>query len=156
MTDTNVSYLEMAEDDATVLLQAYKTLVKHGTDSVRSAWRFGQTCDSFSDAYTKKQLALTLSLSVSTIARYLRLYHAYQRPELAVRAAEALETYNIDLIAQLQDQLMPVEHRSLSGRHFRFHCTSCGSREVHRFEVDDDGTLLEPRDLAEAMRETAS
>lgn len=123
------------------LSMAYRSLVKAGSDSVRAAWRFGQTIDSFSDAYERAELADALGLSVSTIYRYSRFYHAYQRPELALAASEQLETYNIDVLWDLQNQLHPIEHgRPLAGRHWRYVCRSCGSDEVGRDELDETET----------------
>ena len=136
---------------ARVLRLAYQGLVKAGNDSVRAAWRFGQALDSFTDAYTQLQLAGALGLSVSTLARYLRLYRAYQRAELALEAAEELETYNIDVITQLQNMLHPVEHgRPLAGRHFRYFCRACRSHDVARVEVDEEGNPVGEAVLQEA------
>jgi transcriptional regulator with XRE-family HTH domain len=117
---------------------AYKSLVKAGNDSVRAAWRFGQTLDSFSDSYRQTELADAMGLSVSTLQRYLRLYRSYQRLELALEASDQLETYNIDTIVELHDQLNPVHHRPLAGRRFRFSCRACGSHEVKREEITED------------------
>lgn len=126
-----------------VLRLAYRGLVKAGNDSVRAAWRFGQALDSFTDSYTQLQLADAMGLSVSTLARYLRLYRAYQRVELALEASAQLETYNIDTITELQNQLHPVEHgRPLAGRHWRFTCRSCQGHDVGREEIDADGNLV--------------
>jgi hypothetical protein len=122
---------------ASLLAQAYKSLVKAGNDSVRSAWRFGQTIDSFTDDYTMAQLADAMDLSTGTLHRYARLYRAYQRPELALRASEQLETFNIDIIWQLQNQLSPVEHgRPMAGRRYRYTCNHCHSTDVGRIEID--------------------
>jgi transposase-like protein len=102
---------------------SYDSLVRAGHDSVRSAWRFGQTIDSFSDAYTMKELAETVGLSAGTLYRYHRLFAAYQRPELAIAASEQLETYNI-------------EHaRPRAGRRFRYRCHHCKSTDVGREEI---------------------
>jgi hypothetical protein len=115
---------------------SYDSLVRAGHDSVRSAWRFGQTIDSFSDAYTMKELAETVGLSAGTLYRYHRLFAAYQRPELAIAASEQLETYNIDIIWQLQSQLAPIEHaRPMAGRRFRYRCHHCKSTDVGREEI---------------------
>ncbi len=123
---------------------AYKSLVKAGNDSVRAAWRFGQTIDSFTDAYKQSDLADAMGLSVSTLHRYRRFYHAYQRPELALEASEQLETYNIDTLWELQTQLHPVEHaRPLAGRHFRYRCHHCQSTDVGREEVPEDDAKAE-------------
>lgn len=122
---------------------SYGALVKAGEDSVRVAWRFGQCVDSFTDIYTLAQLADALHLSTGTLYRYRRLYGAYQRPEHAVEAARQLETYNIDTIWKLQDDLHPVPHgRALTGRHWRFRCHNCQSTDVHRDEIDADGNLI--------------
>ena len=118
---------------------SYKSLVKSGNDSVRAAWRFGQTLDSFSDSYTQLQIADAMELNVSTIARYLRLFRAYQRPELALAASQELETYNIDTITELQTALGPIEHgRPMAGRRFRYRCQHCKSTEIHREEIPED------------------
>ena len=125
------------------LQRAYRGLVKAGNDSVRAAWRFGQCLDSFTDSYMQLQLADAMDLSVSTISRYLRFYRAYQRVEQALEASAQLETYNIDTLVEFQDQLAPVEHgRPLAGRHYRYVCRRCQSRDVGRFEVDGNGNLL--------------
>lgn len=127
-----------AVDAGTVhaLQASYRSLVKAGNDSVRSAWRFGQCIDSFSDTYTKAQLAEAMDLSVGTLHRYHRLFAAYQRPELAVQASEQLETFNIDIIWQLHDQLHPVAHgRPMAGRRYRYRCGACHSTEVVREEL---------------------
>lgn len=119
------------------LRMSYGKLVKAGNDSVRAAWRFGQNIDSHSDAYTQLQLADAMELSVSTLARYLRLYRAYERPELAVEASAQLETYNIDTLTELAGQLSPVEHaRPLAGRKFRYRCQHCQSLDVGREEYE--------------------
>jgi hypothetical protein len=120
------------------LQDSYRCLVKAGGDSVRMAWRFGQCLDSQTDTYTGLQIADAMELSVGTIRRYLRLYRSYQRPELAIQASEQLETYNIDLIIELQDQLGPVEHRTTAGRRFRYRCGHCHSLDVAREEYDPD------------------
>ena len=107
MTDVTTSRIVDAKT-ARALSMAYKSLVKAGNDSVRAAWRFGQTIDSFSDSYKQYELADAMGLSVSTLHRYRRLYLAYQRPELALKASEELESFNIDVIYELQNQLNPV------------------------------------------------
>ena len=130
-----------AVDAGTVkaLSLSYKSLVKAGNDSVRSAWRFGQTVDSFTDAYTLAQLADAMGLSAGTLYRYARLYRAYQRVELAIAASEQLETFNIDIIWQLQNQLGPIEHgRPMAGRRYRYTCNHCHSTDVARVEIDPD------------------
>jgi hypothetical protein len=131
-----------------LLTRAYRSLVKAGNDSVRMAWRFGQTIDSFTDAYTMAQLADAMELSVGTLNRYARLYRAYQRVELALEASAQLETFNIDLIFQLQNQLKPVEHgRPMAGRRYVYTCRSCHSHDVGRQEIDPEtGLVLELED----------
>lgn len=125
------------------LQTAYRSLVKAGKDSVRMAWRFGQALDSKADDWTRAELADALDLSVATIYRYTRFYAAYQRPELAVAASDQLETYNIDTLWRLQNDLMPVQHgRPLAGRHFRYVCRHCGHHEVGREEIDENGELV--------------
>jgi hypothetical protein len=134
-----------AVDAGTVrsLQASYKLLVKAGEGSVRSAWRFGQCIDSFMDAYTKAQLADAMGLSVGTLGRYHRLFVAYQRPELAVEASEQLETFNIDIIWELHDQLHPVKHgRPMAGRRYRYRCGHCQSTDVHREEMSADEAAL--------------
>jgi hypothetical protein len=122
---------------------AYSQLVKAGNDSVRAAWRFGQCLDSLSDAYTRAELAEAMGLSGGTLYRYHRFFAAYQRPELAEQAAAQLETFNIDLLWQLHDDLRPVEHgRSLAGRRFRYRCNHCHSTDVLREEYEPDDELV--------------
>lgn len=131
---------------------SYRGLVKAGQDSVRAAWRFGQCVDSFTDIYTMLQLADAMKLSDATLYRYRRLYLAYQRPELALEAAQELETFNIDTIWQLQRDLHPVKHgRPLRGRHWRNTCHSCGGRDIDRIEVDADGNPVVTDEALEAM-----
>lgn len=127
-----------------MLNDAYHALVKAGKDSVRAAWRFGQCLDSATDRYYLKELAEVVGVSAGTVSRYLRFYRAYQRPELAIKASEQLESANIDLIWGMQMNLMPqpVEHRSLAGRKFRYTCHNCHSNDIGRIEVDPD--TLEP------------
>jgi hypothetical protein len=121
-----------------ILEQAYRALVKAGNDSVRAAWRFGQTVDSFTDDWTMGELAELMDLSSGTLYRYARLYRAYQRPELAVAASRQLETYNIDLIWALQNELKPVEHgRPMTGRRYRYTCNTCHSHDVGRVELTE-------------------
>jgi len=118
---------------------SYGQLVKAGNDSVRASWRFGQCLDSFTDAYTVLDIANAMELSVSTIGRYLRFYRAYQRPELAEKAADQLETYNVDLLIELQNMLSPVQHaRPLAGRRFRYRCQHCQSLDVNREEYEPE------------------
>jgi transcriptional regulator with XRE-family HTH domain len=141
----------VAADDAAFLKEHYTGLVKWGEGSVRAAWRFGQALDSRTDLYTRKQLAEAVGVTPGTVTRYLRLYYAYQRPELAEEAARALETYNIDTITALRDDLAPIEHgRPMAGRRFRYRCTHCGGHEVRREEYDPDAAdqpsdVLAPR-----------
>jgi hypothetical protein len=124
---------------AATLEESYSALVKSGRDSVRAAWRFGQCCDSFTDDFTVKEQAEALDLSSGTIARYLRFYRAFQRPELAVEASTRLETYNIDLITEMAGSLKPVEHgRPLAGRRYRYRCHHCDSIDVAREEIPAD------------------
>jgi hypothetical protein len=123
---------------------SYATVVSSNRDSVRASWRFGQRLDSYSDQYSRAQLADAVQLSVSTIQRYLRLYRAYQRPELAEQAAQQLETFNIDLITELQNQLGPIGHaRPAGGRRYRYRCHHCQSTEVGREEITDPAELAE-------------
>jgi hypothetical protein len=129
---------------AATLEQAYSALVKSGRDSVRAAWRFGQCCDSFTDDFTVKEQAEALGLSPGTIARYLRFYRAFQRPELAVQASTRLETYNIDLIIELAGTLGPVDHaRPMAGRRFRYRCQHCHSTDVGREEITAEAELAD-------------
>jgi hypothetical protein len=138
MTSTTTTTTPRDEGVKTMLEQAYAALVKAGNDSVRAAWRFGQTIDSFTDDWTMTELAELLDVSTGTLNRYARLYRAYQRPELAVAASRQLETYNIDLIWQLQNDLRPVEHgRPMAGRRYRYTCRSCHSTDVGRVELTD-------------------
>lgn len=138
-TTTTSSRRGLDAGAAEALRLAYQSLVKAGNDSVRAAWRFGQTIDSLSDTYTRAQIADAIGISTGTVYRYVRLYAAYQRPELAIAASEQLETYNIDLIVELAAQLKPVPHgRPMAGRHFRYRCTSCGSTEIKREETEED------------------
>ena len=132
------------------LNDSYSHLTKAGEDSVIAGYKFGQCVDSFSHLYTMAQLADSMNLSAGTLYRYTRLYLAYQRVELAVQAARQLETYNIDLIWRLQNDLHPVVHgRSLRGRHWRSKCHHCGSDDVGRIEVDKDGhPLVSDEELA--------
>jgi hypothetical protein len=141
-----------AVDAGTVqaLQLAYGQLVRAGNDSVRAAWRFGQTIDSFQDGYTMRQLAQAMGRSVGTLNRYHRLFAAYQRPELAVQASEVLQTYNIDLVWGLQNQMMPVEHRTTLGRRYRYRCHHCQSLEVQREEITDPTELAELDSQAKA------
>ena len=105
---------------------------------MRAAWRFGQTIDSFTDDWTMGELAELLDLSSGTLYRYARLYRAYQRPEAAVAASRQLETYNIDLIWALQNDLKPVEHgRPMQGRRYRYVCHHCQSNDVGRVELTE-------------------
>lgn len=125
------------------LTASYRSLVKAGQGSVRSAWRFGQCVDSFSEAYTLAQLADSMGLSSGTLYRYHRLFAAYQRPELAVQASEQLQTFNIDIIWRLHDDLHPVEHaRPMAGRRYRYRCHSCQSTDVGREELAPDEAEL--------------
>jgi hypothetical protein len=133
---------------------SYAQLVRAGEGSVRAAWRFGQTIDSLTDAYTKGQLAEAIGLSTGTLNRYHRLFGVYQRPELAVEASERLQTYNIDLIWALQAQLMPIEHgRPLAGRRYRLRCHHCQSTDVGREEVTDPAEIAALDAPARAMAE---
>jgi hypothetical protein len=135
------------------LRMSYSEVGRANNNSVRAAWRFGQCIDSFLDAYTMGQLADALRLSKGTLGRYHRLYGAYQRPELAVEASEQLQTYNIDLIFQLQNMLTPVEHaRPYAGRRYRYRCNHCYSEDVAREEFDPaTGATLDPA-TGEPMR----
>jgi len=135
---------------ARLLRRSYANLVKAGHNSVRAAWRFGQTLDSFSDkhtGYTQLQLAEATGLSTGTIYKYRRFYGLYQSVDLAVQASEELETYDIGVLIELHGQLHPVEHgRPLAGRHYRYVCRACQSHDVGRVEIDEDGNLIENED----------
>ena len=138
---------------ARTLELSYKQLVRAGEGSVRAAWRFGQTIDSLTEAYTKLQLAEAIGISSGTLNRYHRLFGVYQRPELAVEASERLQTYNIDLIWALQAQMMPIEHRPLAGRRYRYRCQTCHGTDVGREEVTDPAEIAELDAPARAMAE---
>ena len=148
MTTQTISQMDAASVE--LLRKSYRSLVRYGQGSVRSSWRFGQTIDSLSDAYTRPQIAEAVGVSTSTIYRYTRLFFAYQRPELAVEASERLETFNIDIISEMAGQLGPVEHgRPMAGRRFRYRCTGCGGHDIKREEItDDDEPPAEPEQLA--------
>ena len=138
MTTTTTGRIVDAQTER-ALRMAYKSLVKSGNDSVRAAWRFGQVIDGFTDSYKQADLADALGLSVSTLHRYRRLYLAYQRPELALKASEELESFNIDVIYELQNQLHPVRHgRPMAGRRFRYRCQHCSHTEITREEYDPE------------------
>jgi hypothetical protein len=135
----------VAAEDVAFLKDHYSGLMKWGKGSVRAAWRFGQALDSRTDLYTRRQLADAVGVTPGTVTRYLRLYHAYQRPELAEEASVALETFNIDTITELHDQLVPVERgRSLAGRRWRLTCAHCRSTEIHREEITDEEEAATP------------
>jgi transcriptional regulator with XRE-family HTH domain len=138
---------------ANLLRKSYANLVKAGHNSVRAAWRFGQTLDSFSDrhtGYTQLQLAEATGLSTGTIYKYRRFHGLYQTPELAVQASGELETYDIGALIELRNQLAPVPHgRPLAGRHWRYRCGKCQSHEVIREEIDADGNLVAAGDELE-------
>ena len=128
------------------LTSSYAGLTKAGEDSVRAAWRFGQCVASFTDpqiGYRMHELADAMDLSSGTLYRYLRLFQAYQRPELAIQASRELETYNIDLLWRLKDDHYPVPHgKPLRGRHWQNKCRTCGGHDVGRIEVDASGNPL--------------
>jgi transcriptional regulator with XRE-family HTH domain len=146
----------VSDAEARILRRAYRGLVKAGNDSVRAAWRFGQTLDSLTDNHTQLQLADAMGLSVSTIARYLRLYRAYQRVEQALEASAQLETYNIDTITELQNMLHPVEHgRPLAGRHWLSVCRTCHGVDIARVEISEDGQPVEDEDEDELAISTS-
>lgn len=135
---------EVRDRDARLLRAAKQGLVKAGNNSVRAAWRFGQALDSFTDRYDQGQLARSVGLSVGTVYKYRKFYGLYQRPELAVRASEELETFDVGLLIRLAGESAPVEHgRPLAGRHWQYTCTRCHSTEVRRVEVDDGGNLTD-------------
>src|SRR5215831_5706232 len=121
---------------------SYSQVKGIGIDSVRMSWRFGQNIDSHRDTYTMKQLAECMDLSVGTLHRYLALYQAYQRPELAVEASQQLQTYDIGIISGLKDQRPPGQ--GLAGRRFRYQCRHCHSTDITRLELNEDGQPLEP------------
>lgn len=142
-TTTRLSLVGRIVDDEAgrELRDSYATVVSSNRDSVRASWRFGQRLDSYTDQYTRAQLAVAVNLSTGTVQRYLRLYRAYQRPELAEDAARLLETFNIDLIVELQNS-RPVDHaRPTGGRRYRYRCTSCHSVQVAREEITDAAEL---------------
>ena len=129
----------MVDGEATrELRESYATVTASNRDSVRASWRFGQRLDSYSDQYTRAQLADAVNLSTGTVQRYLRLYRTYQRPELAEDAARQLETFNIDLIVEMS---RPVHGRQMGGRRFRYRCTSCHGVEITREEITDPAEL---------------
>jgi predicted transcriptional regulator len=134
------------------LKDAYSQLVKAGDDSVRAAWRFGQRLDSYSDQFTQKVIASLLGLSTTTIRKYTRLYNAYQRPELAQRASELLETYDVGILTELVNDLDrgPVEHSTNAGRRYRYRCSHCQSVDVKREEITDPDELAALQAKAEA------
>jgi hypothetical protein len=144
MTTTQHLHLvgrEVDQEAGRELRELYGVVVSSNRDSVRASWRFGQRLDSYSDDYTRAELAIAVGLSVSTVQKYLRLYRAYQRPELAQQAAEQLETFNIQLIIDLQDR-RPVAHgRPLGGRRYRYRCAHCSGVEIHREEITDPAEL---------------
>lgn len=125
------------------LRQSYGQLVKAGGNSVRAAWRFGQTINTRLTRYTMAELAASMGRSPGTLNRYHRLFSVYQRAEAAVEASVALETANIDLIYALQSHMMPVEHRSLVGRRWRSRCQTCQSTDVRKEEITDPAELAE-------------
>lgn len=143
MTTTNLRLVGRTVDGEATreLRESYATVVASNRDSVRQSWRFGQRLDSYSDQYTRAQLADAVNLSVGTVQKYLRLYRTYQRPELAEQAAKQLETFNVTLLIELHNQ-RPVDHaRPLGGRRFRYRCTSCHSVQVAREEITDAAEL---------------
>lgn len=133
------------------LSASYQELRRYGTDSVRAAWNFGQLLDHFLapiTGYTQGMLAQALGISVGTVKRYLKLYEAYQRADLAVDASKALQTYDVGIITALRDDLRPVEHaRPYAGRRYQYRCNSCHGTDVAREELDPE--TLQP--LAEAV-----
>jgi transcriptional regulator with XRE-family HTH domain len=127
-----------AEDMIAELTEKHSSLVKWGYGSIHAAWEFGDSLNKFFYAFrTKKAYAEALGVTPSTITRYMNLRDAYQRPELAQRAADILGTYDVGLITNLVDHLDagPVGRSSLLGRRFRHRCASCGSTEVKREEI---------------------
>jgi transcriptional regulator with XRE-family HTH domain len=132
---------------ARLLRRSYANLVKAGHNSVRAAWRFGQTLDSLSDkhtGYTQAQLAEATGISTGTIYKYRKFYGLYQTPELAVQASEELETYDVGILIALFGQTAPPEPgRPLAGRHWRYFCRACRSHDVGRVEVDEEGNPVE-------------
>ena len=127
---------EVDAGTARLLRKSYANLVKAGHNSVRAAWRFGQTLDSLSDrhtGYTQEQLATATGLSTGTLYKYRRFHGLYRTPELAVQASEELETYDIGVLIALHGHASPVDHgRPLAGRHWRSVCRTChGSSLKH-------------------------
>lgn len=119
---------------------SYAQLVKWGEGSVEASWRFGMTIESLIRAYTKREMAESLGVTVGTINRYHRFFGAFQRPELAVEASELLETFNIDLLWKFaMDGNMPERGRAMAGRHFRYRCSACHRTDtVQREEYDPE------------------
>lgn len=145
LTTTRSRY-GLAAADRQLLAMSYGQLVKAGNDSVRAAWRFGQTVDSLTDAYTLLMLAESLGVSYGTVHRYRRFFLVYQTPELALSAAEELETFNIDALWRFAVSGQPeAPHRPLAGRKFRYRCSRCHTTEVAREEYDPDtGATIDP------------
>ncbi|MBO0813825.1 MAG: hypothetical protein J2P30_01525 [Actinobacteria bacterium] len=150
MTTATRDRYQVDAETRQLLALSYGQLVKAGNDSVRMAWRFGQTVDSLTDSYSKIEMAEALGISYATIHRYHRFFGAYQRPELAVTASEELETFNIDLLWHFaMSGNLPPRSRALAGRHFRYRCTKCHSTEyVQREEYDPDEPDAVPEPVA--------
>jgi hypothetical protein len=145
-----VTKMISAEDMIAELNEKHRNLVKWGYGSIHAAWEFGDSLNKFFYAFmTKKAYAEAIGVSVATITRYMKLRDAYQRPELAQRAADILGTYDVSLITNLVDHLDagPVGRSSLSGRRYRYRCSHCQSTEVKREEITDPAELAA---LAEA------
>jgi hypothetical protein len=124
---------------AATVQASYAELTRPGNDSVRAAWRFGQCLDSFTDTHTRAELAVAADLSPATIGLYLRFYRLYERPELAVAASAALETFSITLLCELADMRTPVERaRPMAGRRYRYRCRHCDGTDIAREEIDPE------------------
>jgi transcriptional regulator with XRE-family HTH domain len=135
-----------AENVVAELQEKHSNLMKWGQGSIHAAWEFGDCLNKYLPSFmTKKALAEVIGVSVATVSRYMNLRDAYQRPELAQRAADILQTFDVTLITALVNNLDdgPVGRHPLAGRRYRHRCTSCGSTDIQREEITDPAELAE-------------
>jgi len=136
----------MLKTEEASLKLAYRGLVKAGLQSIRAAWKFGNTCWDMAEShprnpnYTQRAMGEVVGLSASRIGDYMALRRIYSTEDAVVERAESTGHYDVTFLI---GHSSPSRHKKTNGRHDEYDlvcavdgsevaCVVCGGKEFDR------------------------
>lgn len=125
-----------------LLHTAYDALTKAGRDSLSKAYAFGNVVNALHGIFTYAQLAAELGVTTSTVAKYAKLYRAYDSEQYLLHVATELGTYDVGVLAAGEAPARYV---------YAWHCQNCGSFNVKKERETDEVRALKEAEAARSV-----